>query len=96
MVIVIIFFIIFIFIPLTIVLFSPDDYLDSSYHYFSCGMENDHQRTCFIFKGKNINEVILKVKSMSHYGWYYDSVAPLKEITLERAKELISVGAQYI
>lgn len=95
MIAVVIFFIVFILFPLAITLFSSDKYLDPDYHYFSCGMENNHQRTCFIFKGRNINEVVLKVKSMSHYGWYYDSVIPLKEITLERAEELISVGAYY-
>ena len=76
-------------------LFSSDDYLNPNYHYFSCGMENDHLRTCFVFKGRNIDEVISKVRAMSYHGWYYDSVVPLKEITLERAEELISVGAYY-
>lgn len=68
----------------------------SKYLYFSCGMENNHQRGCFVFKGKNVQEVVSKVKDMECYGWYYDPVVPLKEISMERARELISVGAEYI
>lgn len=72
-----------------------DTYLKEGYKYFSCGMENGKQIKCFIFRGKTIDKVVKKIKRLENYGWYYDSVVPLKEITMDRAKELISVGARF-
>ena len=80
-------------------LFMPTSpYVEDGYYYFSCSMENSYRRELFIFKIKHNNkaELINKINSQSTYGWYYDSVYGVKQISPERARELIKMGAMYV
>lgn len=95
---------IFIVALVVVVLFIPTSpyVVEDGYYYFSCGMENSYRRELFIFKIKHNNkaelkaELINKINSQSTYGWYYDSVYGVKQISPERARELIKMGAMYI
>jgi len=73
---------------------TGDNFYDENYNFYSCHMENQYMRTCFIFRAKTEDELVGKIKRQEQYGWYYDGY--LKKIDMQRAKELIDVGAKAV
>ena len=51
-------------------------------------------RAVFIFRAKTEDRLVEKIKRQESYGWYYDGY--LKRIDMQRAKELIDVGARIV
>ena len=73
---------------------DESNFYDPNYDFYSCHMENQYIRTCFIFRAKTEEELVAKIKWQEAYGWYYDGY--LRRIDMRRAKELIDVGAKVV
>ena len=90
------FILVFFIILFIIACIEPDDplFLNPEYTFYSCHMENRYMRTVFIFRAKTEDRLVEKIKRQESYGWYYDGY--LKRIDMQRAKELIDVGARIV
>ena len=73
---------------------SEPPFLNPEYTFYSCHMENQYIRTCFIFRAKTEEKLVEKIKRQESCGWYYDGY--LRRINMQRAKELIDVGARIV
>jgi len=70
--------------------------LSHRFKYYVCSMENKYMVTCFVFRVKTEKDLIEKIQRQEIYGWYFDSITPIRDVDTYEVQSLLNVGAHYV